>query len=161
MDLKDSNRIKNAEPLCTSLDTCYISFDSDFGTDTSTFNSSDYEFQNSVLAVTTLLNENFTADTTPPVFIDFDFDLNSQVLTLVFNEPVRGLLFNSKGLQFFADKHDMSSPILVSSYSISDGSARENITVTFLSVDFLKVKRITISLLNCLSKKLTIYPSNR
>ena len=78
----DLNEVKLHQSLCTSITNCIPAFTSQFVSDLA---------GNLVIALTPQLSqpfETFVADTTSPVLVSFDLDLNTGVLILWFSEPV-------------------------------------------------------------------------
>ena len=134
----DLNELKRLRQLATSQDTTYISFTSDLIPDTSG-NPVVSLSPNAALQVT-----NYSRDISRPNLISFDLDLNSDILTLTFDETVDGgtldvtqitfqefdvLLEGDQFYQLVGSPHDeFSSTILEVNLSYTDRNALKQLT---------------------------------
>ena len=88
--LEDLNEIKLIEDLCAATTDCVPSFPSAFLTD---------QFGNPVIEsamspLESLQLDSFVPDTTSPQLVDFELNLSTDELTLMFDEPVRASSFS-------------------------------------------------------------------
>ena len=138
IEIDDLNELKRLRLLASSRNTTYISFTSDLIPDTS---------GNMVVSVSTsaaVQVTDYTKDTTRPNLVSFDLDLDSDILTLTFDETVDGATLNVtqitfqefdvllEGDQFYrldGSPHDVfSSTVLQVNLSYTDRNALKQLT---------------------------------
>ena len=89
MTTDDLNAVKKDQFLCVAISLCYVRIDSTFITDIS---------DNPVVSVLPGsfdgLAEGFTQDTSAPQLLEYSLDLNSNVMSFTFDEPINYLSFS-------------------------------------------------------------------
>ena len=133
---EDLNFVKSEDTLCTIRATCYFVASEDFLVDLS-----GNQFQRIIETFPGFIVRSLIADVTGPVLQTFDFNLNTNTLTLHFNEPVdvSTLQFTSLTLHSSRNISDSDSVYTLTGGSTTSGDA-EDIIVELLARDVIALK---------------------
>ena len=123
LTLADLNQIKLRLQLCTSKTDCVPTFSSFFVKDYA--NNTVKSAGNGQTNVAERLLFDFVPDTTPPDLDAFDIDLERDVLTLVFNEPVNVDTLELKFISLQGSRTDSTNSVTLSSSASADTSQIE------------------------------------
>ena len=138
----DLNTIKQMTDLFVSLETSFLSFTSDAIMDMAS-NPVLSRPSNNALPGTTYIN-----DTTSPILVQFDLDMNSGYINLTFTETV-----NASSVQFDAITLQSSDNVTTvdDSHTLTGGNLRSNVSDTTILIELItedlnEIKRLEIGL---------------
>ncbi|KAJ1436145.1 hypothetical protein B484DRAFT_477684 [Ochromonadaceae sp. CCMP2298] len=101
--------------LCTTQNSCYLSLPSTFANGAAVTSQSGQTITPALVPATLLQADTFTPDLLPPRFLNYSIDLTTQLLTLVFSEPVMLSGNSSKVLLSYVGSE---SEVRLSTYSL-------------------------------------------
>ena len=138
----DLNNIKIRTGLCTKDSDCILTFENEGFVKDIAGNSLPKYPSGRVQNVSETILQTFTPDTTAPVLREFDLDLSTDILTLVFSEAVRAASFKADGLtvQGKNNTNDSSLQIQLSTDSATASSDGISISVSISPGDGAKLK---------------------
>ena len=127
----DANIIKSYSKLATDKINTYLSFSSDLVSDMN---------KNKVVEINSYNSMNvakFTADTTSPVLVSYEFDLTIEELRLVFNETVNVNSFDVREITVESETSEFTLSGGIIEYSMNN----TNITIEFKREDLNEIKK--------------------
>lgn len=139
----DVEQIKGSNLLCSSQNTCFLSFDSKFANDTTTYSMDGNAVQLPVLAISFLPPSAFIADSIPAMFLNYSLDMNERTLELSFSKPMRAQALNASGLYIKASNFNILTGIhQLSSFAYSRELEAKTFIVRLITIDYIRIKEL-------------------
>lgn len=130
--------LKSATDFCTSADTCFLSFSSNFAFSAELHDIAAVPVY--VVGVEALQVNVFVPDTIQPVLESFELDMNARLLSAYFSKPIVGLSAVLSKLVLSAGGASSSSIATLSEFSAVDQSIGKAVHVRLSSKDFIRIQ---------------------